>query len=100
MICNALVMKAHFSKHIVSYVVKDQKAKTAAKALRWGYLRLFGAPAYLVSDQGGSFTRKVVESLMKAVWSSEALNIIISCSDQWSSGVNEPNPHPYDREAG
>ena len=62
---NVLVMQDHFSKHVVAYVVKDQKAKTAAKALRWGYFGLFGAPAYLVSDQGGTFTRKVVESLVK-----------------------------------
>ena len=65
MICNILAMQDHFFKHIVAYVVKDQKAKTAAKALRWGYFRLFGAPAYLVSDQGGAFTGKVVESLAK-----------------------------------
>ena len=58
-------MQDHFSKHVVAYVVKDQKAKTAAKALRWGYFGLFGAPAYLVSDQGGAFTGKVVESLAK-----------------------------------
>ena len=62
---NVLVMQDHFSKHVVAYVVKDQKPKTAAKALRWGYIGLFGAPAYLVSDQGGTFTRKVVESLAK-----------------------------------
>ena len=62
---NVLVMQDHFSKHIVAYVVKDQNAKTAAKALRWGYFGLFGAPAYLVSDQGGTFTGKVVESLAK-----------------------------------
>ena len=62
---NILVMQDHFSKHVVAYVVKDQKAKTAAKALRWGYFGLFRAPAYLVSDQGGAFTRKVVESLAK-----------------------------------
>ena len=54
-ICNVLVMKDHFSKHVVAYVVKDQKARTAAKALRWGYFGLFKAPAYLVSDQGGAF---------------------------------------------
>ena len=47
---NVLVMQDHFSKHVVAYVVKDQKARTAAKALRWGYFGLFGAPAYLVSD--------------------------------------------------
>ena len=64
-ICNVLVMQDHFSKHVVAYVVKDQKAKTAAKPLRWGYFGLFGAPAYLVSDQGGAFTGKVVESLVK-----------------------------------
>ena len=62
---NILVMQYHFSKHVVAYVVKDQKARTAAKALRWGYFGLFGAPAYLVSDQGGTFTGKVVESLVK-----------------------------------
>ena len=62
---NVLVMQDHFFKHVVAYVVKDQKAKTAAKALRWGYFGLFRAPAYLVSDQGGPFTRKVVESLTK-----------------------------------
>ena len=65
LIRNVLVMQDHFSKHVVAYVVKDQKAKTAAKALRWGYFGLFRAPAYLVSDQGGAFTGKVVESLMK-----------------------------------
>lgn len=58
-------MQDHFSKHVVAYVVKDQKANTAAKALRWGYFGLFEAPAYLVSDQGGTFTGKVVESLAK-----------------------------------
>ena len=30
---NVLVMQDHFSRHMVAYVVKDQKAKTAAKAL-------------------------------------------------------------------
>ena len=58
-------MQDHFSKHVVAYVVKDQKAKTATKALRWGYFRLFRAPAYLVSDQGSACTGKVVESLTK-----------------------------------
>ena len=62
---NVLVMQEHFSKHVMAYVVKDQKAKTAAKTLRWGYFGLFGAPAYLDSDQGGTFTDKVVESLVK-----------------------------------
>ena len=49
---NVLVLQDHFSKYIVAYVVKDQTARTAAETLRNGYFRLFGAPAYLVSDQG------------------------------------------------
>ena len=49
---NVLVLQDHFSKYVVAYVVKDQTARTAAETLRIGYFRLFGAPAYLVSDQG------------------------------------------------
>ena len=62
---NVLVMQDHFSKHVVAYVVKDQKARTAAKALRSRYFGLFGAPAYLLSDKGKSFTATVVEDLCK-----------------------------------
>ena len=52
---NVLVLQDHFSKYVVAYVVKDQTACTAAETLRNGYFRLFGAPAYLVSDQGKAF---------------------------------------------
>ena len=60
---NVLIMQDHFSKHVVAYVVKDQKARTAAEALCSGYFGLFGAPAYLLSDKGKSFTATVVEDL-------------------------------------
>ena len=60
---NVLVMQDHFSKQVVAYVVKDQKARTTAEALRSGYFGLFGAPAYLLSDRGKSFTALVVEDL-------------------------------------
>ena len=60
---NVLVMQDHFSKHIVAYVVKDQKARTTAEAIRSGYFGLFGAQAYLLSDKGKSFTAMVVEDL-------------------------------------
>ena len=62
-ICNVLVLQDHFSKYIVAYVVKDQTARTAAKTLRNEYFRLFGAPAYLVSDQGKAFTGHVITHL-------------------------------------
>ena len=62
---NVLIMQDHFSKHVVAYVVKDQKARTAAEALCSRYFGLFGAPAYLLSDKGKSFTATVVEDLCK-----------------------------------
>ena len=60
---NVLVLQDHFSKYIVTYVVKDQTARTATETLRNGYFRLFGAPAYLVSDQGKAFTGHVITHL-------------------------------------
>ena len=60
---NVLVLQDHFSKYIVVYVVKDQTACTAAESLRNGYFGLFGAPAYLVSDQGKAFTGHVITHL-------------------------------------
>ena len=58
-----MVMQDHFSKYVVTYVVKDQTARTAAETLRNGYFGLFGAPAYLVSDQGKAFTGHLISNL-------------------------------------
>ena len=60
---NVLVLQDHFSKYVVAYVVKDQTARTAAETLRVRYFGLFGAPAYLVSDQGKAFTGHVITHL-------------------------------------
>ena len=60
---NVLVLQDHFSKNVVAYVVKDQTARTATETLRNGYFGLFGAPAYLVSDQGKAFTGHVITHL-------------------------------------
>ena len=38
---NVFVMLDHFSKHVVAYVDKDQKVRTAAEALRSGFFGLF-----------------------------------------------------------
>ena len=62
-ICNVLVLQDHFSKYVVVYVVKDQTARTATGTLRNGYFRLFGAPAYLISDQGKAFTGHIITHL-------------------------------------
>ena len=55
-------MQDHFCKHVV---VEDQKARTATETLQSRYFGLFGAPAYLLSDKGKSFTAMVVEDLCK-----------------------------------
>ena len=60
---NVLVLQDHFSKYVVAYVVKDQTARTATETLRNEYFGLFGAPAYLVSDQGKAFTGHVITHL-------------------------------------
>ena len=60
---NVLVLQDHFSKYVVAYVVKDQTARTTTETLRIGYFGLFGAPAYLVSDQGKAFTGHVITHL-------------------------------------
>ena len=60
---NVMVMQDHFSKYVVPYVVKDQTACTATEMLRNGYFGLFGAPAYLVSDQGKAFTGHLISNL-------------------------------------
>ena len=60
---NVMVMQDHFSKYVVAYVVKDQTAHTAAETLRNGYFGLFGAPAYLVSEQGKAFMGHLISNL-------------------------------------
>ena len=60
---NVLVLQDHFSKYVVACVVKDQTARTAAVTLRNGYFGLFGAPAYLISDQGKAFTGHLITHL-------------------------------------
>ena len=60
---NVLVLQDHFSKYVVTYVVKDQTTRMAAVTLRNGYFGLFGAPTYLVSDQGKAFTGHLITHL-------------------------------------
>ena len=43
--------------------MKDQTAHTATETLRNGYFRLFGVPAYLISDQGKAFTGHIITHL-------------------------------------
>ena len=78
---NVMVMQDHFSKYVVAYVVKDQTACTAAETLRNGYFGLFGAPAYLVSDQGEGLYRPLNFKPLQTVWGTEAPNFALPRSD-------------------
>ena len=60
---NVMVMQDHFSKYVITYVVKDEMACTTTETLKSGYFGLFGAPAYLVSDQGKTFTGHLITNL-------------------------------------
>ena len=91
---NVLIIQDHFLKHVVAYVVKDQKARTAAETLHSGYFGLFGAPAYLLSDSHGG------GGPLYTVWCQKAQNLLISHSNQWTGGAHESNTNTFDRQVG
>ena len=93
-------MQDHFSKYVVAYVVKDQTARTAAETLRNGYFGLFGAPAYLVTDQGKAFTGHPITNLCELYGVQKLKNFALPCSNQWSSGADESNNHSHDWQVG
>ena len=92
---NVLVLQDHFFKYIVTYVVKDQTARSATETLRNGYFRLFGAPAYLISDQGKAFTGHVIMHLCE-LYGVQKLRTS-PYSDQWPGRAHESNDHTHDR---
>ena len=91
-----LVLQDHFSKYVVAYVVKDQTARTAAVTLRSGYFGLFGAPAYLVSDQGKAFTGHLITHLCELYGVHKLRNLALSRPDQRTGRAHEPNHHTDD----
>ena len=60
---HVLVIVDHFMRYTTAYVIKDQKASTAAKILYEGFISNFGAPKRILMDQGKAFTSEVVEQL-------------------------------------
>ena len=47
---NVLVLMDHFTRYVMAFVTKDQKAKTVAQILYERFISVFGAPAKLLSD--------------------------------------------------
>ena len=96
---NVLIMQDHFSKHVVAYVVKDQKARTAAETLQSRYFGLFRASAYLLSDKGKSFTATVVEDLCK-LYGVKKLRTSSQHAQTKGQVKHKSNSDPFDRQVG
>ena len=60
---NILVITDHFTRYAQAIPTTNQTAKTTAKALFELFVRHYGLPQRLHSDQGGSFEGKVVKEL-------------------------------------
>ena len=61
--------------------------------LRNGYFGLFGAPAYLVSDQGKAFTGHLITHLCELYGVHKPQNLALSRPDQRTGRAHEPNHH-------
>ena len=48
----------------MSFVTKDQKAKTVVRILYEQFISVFGMPTKLLSDRGANFTSALVEELL------------------------------------
>ena len=47
---NVLVLTDHFTRYVMAFITRDQKAKTMAHILYEQFISVFGAPAKLLSD--------------------------------------------------
>ena len=72
-VANILMIQDHFTKHIMAYMIPNQRAKTVTKVLYQGYILIFGAPARLLSDQGANFMNNITDEMcnllgVKKLW--------------------------------
>ena len=54
---NVLMITDHFTRYVLVVVMKDQTAKTVTKVFYECFIAIFGAPAKLLSDGGGTMYR-------------------------------------------
>ena len=69
-VVNVLVFCHHLTKHIMSYMIPGQTAKTLAKFLWQGDISIFRAPAKLLSDGGDNFESNIIKELceLMSIW--------------------------------
>ena len=63
---NVLVLMDHFTRYMMAFITKDQKAKTVTHILYECFISVFGMPAKLLSDRGANFTSALLEELCLA----------------------------------
>ena len=63
---NGLVLTDHFTRYVMAFITKDQKAKTVAHILYERFISVFGTPVKLLSDHGMNFMSTLVEKLCSA----------------------------------
>ena len=64
-VATVLVFQGYFMKHVLAYVTPDQTAKTINKYLYQGYISIFGALAWLLSERGDNFMSSVIGKMCK-----------------------------------
>ena len=71
-VANILVCQNHFPKHAMAYVTHNYTAKTVAKFLYQGYIFIFGALAWLLSDHGVNFMSNIISEMVWRSWEPHA----------------------------
>ena len=80
------VMVDMSTRYCIATVIKNKTAETIIKALFTFWITIFGAPAQILSDNGGEFNNDVMRSL------SDAYGIRLLCTaaeSPWSNGMCE-----------
>ena len=97
---NVLVLMDHFTRYMMAFVTKDQKAKTIAHILYEQFISVFGAPTKLFSNQGVNFTSTLVEELCSAFDIQKCKTTAYHMQMQWTGGKIPPDSNQNDRKVG
>lgn len=83
-----LVMVDLATKYCQARWVKDKKPDTIMEALMYGWFQIFGAPAKMLSDNGGEFQNEKMR-VMTERWN---IHIFTTAAESpWSNGLCEKN---------
>ena len=90
----------HFTRYAMAFITKDQKAKTIVCILYEQFISVFGAPAKLLSNQGGELHIYTSWRALLSIWHSKMQDYCIPCAMQWTGGKISPNSVQNDWKVG